>query len=80
MKERQNALYRIDAEAAVRESHKNPQVIAMYADHLGQPGSAIAHELLHCEYVSKKRDREAPDVRKLWLKLSNRYTPESKKR
>ena len=80
LKERQNALYRIDAEAAVRESHKNPQVIAMYADHLGQPGSAIAHELLHCEYVSKKRDREAPDVRKLWLKLSNRYTPESKKR
>ena len=80
LKERQNALYRIDAESVIRESHKNPQVIAMYSDHLGQPGSHIAHELLHCEYRSKKVDREAPDVRKLWQKLSNRYTPLNKKR
>lgn len=80
LKQRQEALYTIDAEAAIRESHKNPQVIAMYKEHLGEPGSHVAHELLHCKYRSKKREKASPEIRKLWQKLSHRYTQEAKKR
>lgn len=80
LKQRQEALYTIDAKAAIRESHKNPQVIAMYKEHLGEPGSHVAHELLHCEYRSKKREKASPEIRKLWQKLSHRYTQEAKKR
>ena len=52
----------------------------MYKEHLGEPGSHVAHELLHCEYRSKKREKASPEIRKLWQKLSHRYTQEAKKR
>ena len=68
-KERQEGLYQIDANAPIRESHKNPQVTAIYAEKLGEPGSHIAHELLHCEYRSKKAEPVTLDVHKLWQKL-----------
>ena len=77
---RQEVLYEIDRQAPVRESHKNPQVIHIYKDFLGHPGSEIAHELLHCEYRSKKRERESPQVRRLWQLLGQRYTQIPKKR
>ena len=71
---RQNALYTIDEKTKVRESHRNPEVIAMYEEHLQEPGSHLAHELLHCEYRSKKREQVAPQVRRLWQLLGKRYT------
>lgn len=79
-KARQQALYRIDAEDAVRESHKNPEIEALYANDLGEPGSHLAHELLHCEYRSKKTDKQPSDIRRLWQALSARYTAAPKKR
>lgn len=77
---RQEALYDIDEKMTLRESHKNPQVIAMYEENLGEPGSHVAHEMLHCEYRSKKRDRESPQVRRLWQLLGKRYTQPKKTR
>ncbi len=69
--DRQNALYEIDAKATLRESHKNPQVLGIYEQVLGHPGSHIAHELMHCEYRSKKDELPALDIRKLWQKLNH---------
>lgn len=77
---RQEALYKIDNEASIRESHKNPEITALYRDCLGEPGSHLAHELLHCEYRSKKAERQPSDIRKLWQALSARYTDTTKKR
>ena len=70
----------IDDEAAVRESHKNPEITALYSQSLERPGSHLAHELLHCEYRSKKAEKSPSDVRKLWHVLSARYTEPTKKR
>ncbi|MBO7173996.1 MAG: iron hydrogenase small subunit, partial [Burkholderiaceae bacterium] len=69
---RQEGLYQIDANAPLRESHKNPQVQAAYAELFGEPGSHLAHELLHCEYRSKKAEAADFDVHKLWQKINQR--------
>ena len=34
-----------------------------YRDFLGEPGSPLAHELLHCEYRERERRSEKPDYR-----------------
>lgn len=77
---RQKALYAIDEHAPVRESHKNPEIVELYSKTLTAPGSQMAHELLHCEYRSKKAQKSPSDIRKLWLALSARYTENTKKR
>ena len=52
--ERAKALYNIDANAPLRQSHENPAVIALYEEYLGKPNSHKAHELLHTHYSKKK--------------------------
>lgn len=51
---RASALYRIDEAKTVRKSHENPFIRKLYADFLGEPGAAKAHELLHTHY--QRRD------------------------
>lgn len=50
-KTRGEALYRNDANSAMRKSHENPAVKEVYKNLLGEPGSEKAHELLHTSYV-----------------------------
>ena len=50
-KTRGEALYRNDANSAMRTSHENPAVKEVYKNLLGKPGSEKAHELLHTSYV-----------------------------
>lgn len=52
---RQQGVYRIDAERPIRASHENPEVIRLYQEYLGAPGSHRAHELLHCAYEPRER-------------------------
>ncbi|MDD4389059.1 MAG: [FeFe] hydrogenase, group A [Bacilli bacterium] len=47
---RADALYKIDEFKEVRKSHKNPEVAALYAEFLKEPGSKMAHHLLHTNY------------------------------
>ena len=49
------ALYSEDESKTLRVSHKNPQVIELYANYLGEPNSHKAHELLHTMYASKEK-------------------------
>jgi len=49
------ALYREDESREIRVSHKNPQIIELYKDYLGEPNSHKAHELLHTHYAARKR-------------------------
>ena len=49
------ALYQEDESKALRVSHKNPQIIALYNEFLGEPNSHKAHELLHTHYTAKEK-------------------------
>ena len=49
------ALYSEDESKALRVSHKNPQIIELYKDFLGEPNSHKAHELLHTSYAAKEK-------------------------
>ena len=49
------ALYRNDAAKTLRKSHESPAVKAVYAEYFTEPGSHLAHKILHTSYV--KRDR-----------------------
>ena len=50
-KTRGEALYRNDANSAMRKSHENPAVKEVYKNLLGKPGSEKAHEILPTSYV-----------------------------
>ncbi len=50
---RAKALYDQDAACEIRLSHENPAIKEVYADFFGQPGSHIAHEVLHTSYVKR---------------------------
>ena len=47
---RAQALYSEDERQALRQSHNNTQVKALYDNFLGEPNSHKAHELLHTHY------------------------------
>ena len=52
------ALYQEDESKALRASHKNPQIIALYEQYLGKPNSHKAHELLHTTYAAKEKFKD----------------------
>ncbi len=52
---RAKALYREDANKAIRKSHENPSIKKLYAEFLEKPNSHKAHHLLHTHYA--KRDK-----------------------
>ena len=51
---RAEALYSEDERNAVRQSHNNMQVKALYDEFLGEPNSHKAHELLHTTYAARE--------------------------
>jgi iron-only hydrogenase group A len=52
-KKRMKAIYSEDENKALRKSHENPDVIAIYKEFLDQPNSHKSHELLHTHYVER---------------------------
>ena len=55
---RQAEVYAIDEKLPIRASHENPEVIRVYEEFLGRPGSHLAHELLHCRYEDRRKEGE----------------------
>ena len=49
------ALYREDAGKALRKSHQNPEIQALYEEFLGRPNGHKAHELLHTTYMARPK-------------------------
>jgi NADH-quinone oxidoreductase subunit G len=47
---RMKAIYNEDRGNSIRKSHENPFIIELYKEHLGEPNSHLAHELLHTKY------------------------------
>ena len=50
---RAQALYKNDAASEIRKSHENPAIQTLYREYLGNPGSELAHTLLHTSYVRR---------------------------
>lgn len=48
-----DAIYQIDADLPLRKSHKNPDVMRLYDEYLGEPLGHKSHELLHTHYHSR---------------------------
>ena len=46
-------IYKDDKASAIRLSHDNPSVQAIYKDYLGKPNSEKAHHLLHTHYTAR---------------------------
>lgn len=53
VKKRAAGLYDIDSSKQLRKSHKNPAILALYKDFLGEPYGELAHKLLHTHYFDK---------------------------
>ena len=47
---RAKGLYTEDAQATLRKSHKNPDIIKLYDEYFEKPNSHLSHELLHTSY------------------------------
>ena len=54
LKKRMEALYQDDRNNPIRKSHKNPSILRLYEEFLGEPGSHAAHKLLHTSYVNRR--------------------------
>ena len=57
LEKRKDAIYQDDKNATIRKSHQNPSIQKLYKEFLGQPGSHLAHELLHTHYTPRKSDQ-----------------------
>lgn len=47
------AIYDIDQDLPLRKSHKNPDIIKLYEEYLGEPLGHKSHELLHTHYHTR---------------------------
>ena len=52
---RGKALYVADENLPVRKSHESEAVKTVYAEYFGEPGSHVAHEVLHTSYVARPK-------------------------
>lgn len=53
VKRRAAGLYNIDSNKELRKSHKNPAIVALYDEFLGEHYGEIAHKYLHTHYFDK---------------------------
>ena len=51
---RREAIYREDEGKAIRMSHKNPDILKLYEEFLGEPLGERSEELLHTHYFNKQ--------------------------
>jgi NADP-reducing hydrogenase subunit HndD len=54
-KARAGAIYSEDERMTIRKSHKNPSVLKLYEEFLGEPCGHKSHELLHTRYTERDR-------------------------
>jgi len=68
---RRQALYGIDRERPVRQSHNNPMIQKIYSEFLGEPLSHLSHELLHTHYRDRKRIIKHT-MKEIWKEIEDR--------
>ncbi len=53
---RELVLSTIDQDMALKDSHRNPDILRLYEDFYGEPNSPLAHHLLHTSYTPFRAD------------------------
>ncbi|BES65072.1 NADH-dependent [FeFe] hydrogenase, group A6 [Gottschalkiaceae bacterium SANA] len=53
LEERMTGIYATDQKREIRKSHKNPAIIKLYEEFLGEPNGEKAHRLLHTHYMKR---------------------------
>lgn len=66
---RRAALFSLDAENALRQSHNNPLIGKVYESFLGEPCSNLSHRLLHTRYGDRKSE-VAYTMRDIWHEMT----------
>jgi len=51
---RMQSLYEIDDKESLKVSHKNPEIIELYNNFLGEPLGHKSHDLLHTHYIKRE--------------------------
>ena len=51
---RMKSLYEIDDKESLKVSHKNPEIIELYDNFLGEPLGHKSHDLLHTHYIKRE--------------------------
>ncbi len=64
--ERSQILYGLDDKADLRFSHENPAIHDIYKEFLGEPGSEIAHKLLHTDQKAWETLTVKPRTRRIF--------------
>jgi hypothetical protein len=72
---RLKGLYNEDEGKALRKSHENPYIKAIYDEYLGYPNSHTSHELLHTHYVKRGQNNELTDERFVIKSVDKRKQP-----
>jgi NADH-quinone oxidoreductase subunit G/NADP-reducing hydrogenase subunit HndD len=54
IRSRMQGIYNIDSRETLKVSHKNPDVMKLYRDFLGEPLGRKSHELLHTHYAERE--------------------------
>lgn len=54
LKARLQSLYAIDKGKEIRKAHKNPYIIELYKDFLGEPLGEVSHKYLHTKFYARK--------------------------
>jgi ferredoxin hydrogenase gamma subunit len=67
--ERQQAIYKIDKDCKIRQSHNNPLIQKLYKDFLGKPLSDKSHHLLHTSYRDRKQTVKHT-IKEIWDELT----------
>lgn len=55
IEKRRQVLYSEDKNNSVRLSYKNEDIIKLYKDYVGKPGSHVAHKLYHTTYEAREK-------------------------
>ena len=53
---RMNSIYNIDNKKHIRQSHKNPEVLQLYNEYLGEFYGEKAHKLLHTHFYADRSE------------------------
>lgn len=67
---RRSAMFGIDRQSNVRQSHNNPMIQQLYKDFLGEPNSELAHKLLHTTYRARPVEVKR-SISKIWSEISS---------
>ncbi|MBO5658469.1 MAG: iron hydrogenase small subunit [Duodenibacillus sp.] len=67
--QRAAAIYAIDEKRPLRQSHKNPDVVRLYEEFLGEPCGHASHDLLHTHYKMRKRNPKPQSITDIWKKV-----------